>query len=398
MSGPHVPPIDALTTHARRTERSEYGGRALGFAALGGAAELSEAILRRSEAFLDRQESGEAYRRSKNPYRVMARKRLHQRDVKRDKGLSNTAYLAATSGTQTFKLTVSRARVKFGFSDPLTDLKSKSRPPGGRRGVVREFSEGARDRLADRAAELQEQGHIPQVMLTLTSPANWEEVYLWDAETGERLEGGRIFKHHLDTFRKRLDRKMNKLGIYFWSALWFLEFQERGAPHVHLIIFGCVISSKVRAALRSWLGRAWADVVGNPSKFEKQKHIKSGTQTAKMKKKHFGYALKYASKMEQKTVPEEFYGVGRFWGVWNCKKEAPIVLEMDYSRLNEQDTAFIQHLAVHVLAQIAPHSVEFFQTRVNRVWDILQNGLKHKTGFTVYGPAASQKAWEIWNA
>ena len=246
MSGPHVPPIDALTpaSPARAAERER--GAVGGLAALGGAAELTEGFLSRSEAFLDRQESGEAYRRSKNPYRVMARKRLHQRDVKRDTGLSNTAYLAATSGTQKLTVKITPARVKFTVSDPLADLESSTRPPRGGRGVVREFSDGARDRLADRAAELQVMGHEPQIMQTLTCPGEWESVYI-----GKDEPAGRIFKQHQEAFRKRLDRKLEKLGIPSWSALWFLEFQQRGAPHLHIIIFGCVISSKQRAALRS---------------------------------------------------------------------------------------------------------------------------------------------------
>lgn len=368
-------------------------------AALRSASELAEGFAARSEDFLERRESGEAYRRSRNPYRVMARHALRREVAQYQKGLSNTAYLAAESGTQKIRLTVTPARVRFSFSDPLADLQSGAPAAGGgRRGVVREFSDGARDRLADRAAELQAQGHEPQVMLTLTSPANWEEIYLYDPETGECVEGGRLFKQHLDAFRKRLDRRMNALGIYFWSALWFLEFQERGAPHVHLIIFGCVISSKVRASLRSWLGRAWAGVVGNPSNIEKQKHIKSGTQTAKMKKKHFGYALKYASKMEQKTVSEGFCGVGRFWGVWNCKREAPTVLELDFSRLNEGERDFVHHLALKVLATIYPHSRDFFTSRAEKVYWALEKGLKHKFGFSVYGKEASEAAKSVFSA
>lgn len=320
-----------------------------------------------------------------------ARATLTDRAHQRDTGLSNTAYLAATAGTQKITVKITPARVKFTVSDPLADLSTAAPASSGRRGVVREFSDGARDRLADRAAELEALGKVPQIMATLTSPANWEEVYLRD-EDGVSLEGGRIFKAHMDALRKRLDRKLQQLGVHQWAALWFLEFQSRGAPHVHLIVFDCVIDAKKRKALRSWAGRAWAGIVGNPSKIEKEKHLKSGTQIAKMKKSHFGYAKKYAAKMEQKTVPDGFQGVGRFWGVWNCKRAVPVVLDVDYSRLNVEDAAWVSYLVSSVLRTVEPYSPRFLVTRQQRTERAILHGIKHKIGFSVYGAPASQVA------
>lgn len=331
--------------------------------------------------------------------RQHARGKLAARSWRRDTGLSNTAYLAATTGTQKITVKITPARVKFTISDPLSGVgiyldgvrgvESNSMPAPGRRGVVRKFSDGARDRLADRAAELEALGKVPQIMATLTSPANWEEIYLHDQD-GVSLEGGRIFKGHMEAFRKRLERKMQKMGVHHWAALWFLEFQERGAPHVHLIVFDCVIDAKKRKSLRSWAGRAWAGIVGNPSKIEKQKHINAGTQIAKMKKPHFGYAKKYASKMHQKDVPDGFHGVGRFWGVWNCRKAAPIVLDVDYSRLNSEDAAWVRRLVSQVLVTVHSYSPDFVASRLNKVENAVRDGIKRKFGFTVFGAPATE--------
>lgn len=320
--------------------------------------------------------------------------KLAARAEKYTTGLSNAAYLAASSGTQKIKVTLSPARVKFTISDPVADLAPSAPGPaagGGRRGVVREFSDGSRDRLADRAAELEALGKVPQFMGTFTAPANWEQVYLHD-EDGVSLEGGRIFKGHLEALRKRLDRKLQKMGVHHWAALWFLEFQERGAPHVHLIVFDCVVTGRQRAALRSWAGRAWSDICGNPSRHERKKHRKAGTQIAKMRKKHFGYAMKYASKMQQKAVPEGFHGVGRFWGVWNCKRAAPVVVDLDYSRLNGQEAAWVSYLVANVLGTVAEFSADFVTTRTRKLENALLHGIKHKFGFSVYGSAASEAA------
>jgi len=228
-------------------------------------------------------------------------------------------------------------------------------------------------------------------MITLTSPANWEQVYVYDQD-GVSLDGGRLFKAHLKAFRKRLERFLARLGISSWSALWFLEFQRRGAPHVHLLLFGCQLPEPVRRSLRGWCGRAWSSIVGNPDAVELGKHQRAGTQVARMKKKHFGYAKKYASKLEQKQVPADFRHVGRFWGCWNYSAPAPLVLDMDFSRLNADEAGWVRRLLAAVLGTVYPHSPSFVASRLNRMEAALGQGLKHKFGFTVFGAPAREAA------
>lgn len=315
--------------------------------------------------------------------------RLGHRAHQREAGLSNAAYRAASSGTQKLSIKVTPARIKVSLSDPLLDLLRPEQKTGAQRGIIRELSDASRDRLADKASTLQAEGHEAEVMLTLTAPANWEEVYLYDQD-GVKVEGGPLFKSHMKAFKKRLERFLLKLGIPSWSALWFLEFQTRGAPHVHLILFGCTLPEPVRRSLRAWCGRAWSSVVGNPSKREQEKHRRAGTQVARMKKKHFGYAQKYATKTHQKEVPEEFERVGRFWGVWNYTSSAPIVLDVDYSRLNDPEAERIFSLLADVLATVDSYSPQFASSRLRRVENALLHGLRHKVGFSVYGESAAQ--------
>jgi hypothetical protein len=326
--------------------------------------------------------------------RVESRVGMAARASAYEKGLSNTAYRAASSGTQNLRVKITPARVKLTISDPLTDLLLPGRRIGGQRGIITELSDAARDRLVDRAATLEAEGRIPEAMLTLTAPANWEEIYLYDSD-GVCVDGGPLFKAHMKAFKKRLERFLNKLGVHHWSALWFLEFQARGAPHVHLILFDCSLSHAVRRSLRGWCGSAWSSVVGNPSKKEKDKHRRAGTQVAKMKKKHFGYAKKYASKMEQKEVPEDFQRVGRFWGVWNYTSSAPIILDLDYSRFNEQETEQIFAFLVDVLGTVDPFSPQFALSRFKRAEKALchkEKNLKSKLGFSVFGAPAAEIA------
>jgi hypothetical protein len=226
-------------------------------------------------------------------------------------------------------------------------------------------------------------------MFTLTSPANWEAVYLADVETGEVLEGGRVFKRHIAAFRKRLNRFLAQARIYHWSALWWLEFQARGAPHLHLIIFDCEMPRELIIRARRWVGRAWSQIVGNPDEEEGKKHSRAGTQVARMRTKHFGYASKYASKMQQKEVPEEFKGVGRFWGVWNYKAVPPIVLDFKLDCSIDDDLTMFWEVITSALATVDSHSSSFPSrtfTKLDRI--ISPTGIKRRFSFTVYGSDA----------
>jgi hypothetical protein len=364
---------------------------------------------------------------------VIARARLAARASARDTGLSNPAYLAvplqrvdssllaslpgsltaalpgrrgvdnsmtpSPPGQVDFQVVAGSSRVKFRLSDALNKHSMVPPPPPVKRGVVRELSEAARDRLADRAWSLLDEGYTPQAMFTLTSPANWEALYVADTETGEVLQGGRVFKRHMAAFKKRLNRFLAEAKVYHWSALWFLEFQARGAPHLHLIIFDCVMSRELIIRSRRWVGRAWSQIVGNPDKEEAKKHCRAGTQVARMKSKHFGYAVKYATKTEQKDVPEEFKAVGRFWGVWNYKAVPPVIHDFKLDCSTDNDLSKFWDAVVSALAAVHSYSPSFsHRTFVKLERIISPTGIKRRFSFTVYGSDAVKATKEAIKA
>lgn len=380
--------VDAVDTQPRPTGRG--GGASAASAALP-PVDLVAFFEERAERFRVRRDSGAAYRRSLNPYRAFAGRRLGHRAWRRDTGLSNPAYLAASTGTQYLRVQVESARVKFTFSDPIAESLTPVDGVGGKRGEITCLSDAARERLANRAWALGAEGHEPEVMVTLTSPANWERVYICD-EDGQPLGGGRLLKAHLQAFRKRLERFLKRHGITSWSALWFLEFQSRGAPHVHLMLFGCKLPERVRRSLRNWCGVAWSSVVGNPDRVELGKHRRAGTQVARMRCKHFGYAVKYATKTEQKEVPSYFRDVGRFWGCWNYSSPDPLVLDVDFSRLNPDEAGWVRRLLVAVVGTVYQHSPTFAASRLAKMERTLTGGLARKFGFTVFGAAGREAA------
>lgn len=147
-----------------------------------------------------------------------------------------------------------------------------------------------------------------------------------------------------------------------YRLLWWLEFQRRGAPHLHLMFYD--VRGIDLAEVRAWAGHNWAGVVaglrGNQAAaydvrrgklaelirwaddirefwpkeavdgmvkeavekmgldWEVFKHARAGTRVERMEKEHWGYAAKEfhggGAKAYQKHVPRAFQNVGRWWG------------------------------------------------------------------------------------
>jgi len=126
---------------------------------------------------------------------------------------------------------------------------------------------------------------------------------------------GEIVKAHLKRFRERLRAEYYLQGG--GSFFWFLEFQERGAPHIHMFTNIWVP--------KGWLSRAWAQATAGmapeltSTRIEALRLGRDGT---------ISYARKYARKACQKVIPLGFLNVGRFWGVWGARG-CPILASAD---------------------------------------------------------------------
>lgn len=128
--------------------------------------------------------------------------------------------------------------------------------------------------------------------------------------------------------KKQLNRVIQMIARKFgkFEYLWFLEFQARGAPHLHILTTIPIVTAKRRAML----AEMWAEVQGLDDwqycrlSDGKLFHVKQSTlrvheheKTWETIRKEDGakrYAVKYALKPYQKEVPIEYGNVGRFWG------------------------------------------------------------------------------------
>jgi len=184
-----------------------------------------------------------------------------------------------------------------------------------KRSKVSVFSRASRLRLLQKMATIKEKG-LKSVFVTLTY--------------GQAFPSPREAKRHLDNLMKQLRRKHEKV-----SGFWRLEFQQRGAPHFHLLLFGLPFMEKGELAAR------WANIVGEAywdySRDEVQ-HPFTRIELLQSAKHASRYVAKYVGKVDTSeggfniasylTDEGEFIhpltgdncgSIGRWWGVFNAE-------------------------------------------------------------------------------
>jgi hypothetical protein len=219
--------------------------------------------------------------------------------------------------------------------------------------------------------DLAEAGRVA-AMATLTYPGSWEVV----------APDGKAVKRHMRALRRRYRRAWGESVI----GMWKLEFQRRGAPHVHIFMVPPHGRAGGRAAgaglaFRYWLSVVWADIVDHPDPLEYQKHLAAGTAVdyaealkctdPKRLAVYFSKHGQYRDKEYQHNVPELWQapgaGPGRFWGYWGVK---PLVAAVELS-----GSDYV--LAARIMRRYA--------SRV-RVWDELAGSWKYVRAMTPAKP------------
>lgn len=178
-------------------------------------------------------------------------------------------------------------------------------PPDAKRGEIKELTASARARM------LFVMTCTPidfRSMITLTYPEEFPS-------------DGQSSKKHLQDFIRSLIHRYG--GYYFW----FLEFQNRGAPHYHVFH----TRSKVHSDDRRWLALRWAEclqvsqgrrytsLVDRREKDMWLQILRFNThpkvwETIRDPDGARRYCAKYALKPYQKQVPPRYQSVGRFYG------------------------------------------------------------------------------------
>lgn len=173
---------------------------------------------------------------------------------------------------------------------------------GGSRGNVTEFSSQSRVRLFRLIARLrtpEHKGYRSKVsFVTLT--------------TREVLHP-RVFKLFLFRLFRRMRRKFPGTAI-----IWRLEYQKRGAPHAHCILYNAPYIDKKA------LQEVWGAIVGEPEPFTRIEMVRAykslcayvGKYVAKMSGDSGFNSVTYSDRVENLSA-DELKSAGRVWGVYN---------------------------------------------------------------------------------
>lgn len=214
----------------------------------------------------------------------------------------------------------------------LTRRSPTGSEQSGTGAVITEWSRKSRSSMCRTFAELDysplmESGRVP-AMVTLTYPGDWEVV----------APDGASVKRHMVLWRKRFQREYGEPARYIWK----LEFQRRGAPHIHLWMAPPISPGRSGRGFAQWLSETWVQIVDHPDCEQKARHRLAGTAIdvrnglkACDPKRLAIYFTKHSSpnldgdKEYQHIVPELWrrpgHGPGRFWGVYGLQKATAVV-------------------------------------------------------------------------
>lgn len=202
-----------------------------------------------------------------------------------------------------------------------------------KRGRVTTFTSGSRTRMFDMFHKLDIK--TKPIFVTLTY--------------GEDYPNAQTAKSNLRAFFERIRRATVLLNV---SGVWRMEFQERGAPHFHIIFFGLPYIKKEK------IQSMWAEITNSVQPFTRIESIK----------KHRGlmfYVSKYVAKLQDggdsgfnsltylhayNAKHGEF--IGRVWGKFeqnNLPFAASLTIERDFV---PAEFYKFRQLAAHFLPQI----------------------------------------------
>jgi hypothetical protein len=185
---------------------------------------------------------------------------------------------------------------------------------------------------------------------TLTYPATYPK-------------SGQAVKNHWRAFIERLRRSgwLNDGSIFWW-----MEFQERGAPHFHFLVTTWIG--------KTWVAVNWAEITqGNPESCSRVEGIRHNDRIG-------NYVRKYMQKAEQKEIPSDFVGVGRMWGISgpkfvDGKPRLPVVVATTWSGLPSRYADILTQARCRFRVRIATTQSGFViygdEQEINDTWRYL---------------------------
>jgi hypothetical protein len=204
------------------------------------------------------------------------------------------------------------------------------------RGSIKEFSKRSRFRLFTILAKLRNLSQVRPMFVTLT--------YHWGF-----CDSYKKYKTDLHTFLTAL-RRYNENIQYIWR----LEFQQRGAPHYHFILFSDTIQSHAdMLKLEVFISSTWHSIA-DPTSIAHEKYGCS------VKRIHdYSGACRYLSKYVAKVHPGVISPIGtKHWG---CSHNLPFEIKEMYEISDSKVHSLCVHIRRWMLqsGSITEHSANF---------------------------------------
>lgn len=172
---------------------------------------------------------------------------------------------------------------------------------------------------------------------------------------------GKDVKSDLNRLLTAMRTRYARAGQKAPSYLWFLEFQRRGAPHIHVLItvlpgdimtrkdFAKMwrVAQKLEIRLREE-GYEDREIAKEVKKVEAVHGHLRAWEAIRSERGATRYVAKYALKTKQKNIPTDFQDVGRFFG-WSRDVAADIQPVAELS-VTEDDLRELLEMNGHMVA------------------------------------------------
>lgn len=203
--------------------------------------------------------------------------------------------------------------------------------------------EGASGRAGTEITELKEASRKKLAFVASNAVRDWSSMFTLTYARDYPTDGREV--------KADLNRFLTSLRYYLPDEkyLWFLEFQKRGAPHMHVLS-----TAEYDVETSERLGALWSKTVLKKGDYD-DRYVRwvtwfNGTSRAvvgavgcqfwQQAKRRGGlgrYAVKYATKTEQKKPKKCYRSVGRFWGSSRNLVEYTDTIEYNYGDIRDGD-------------------------------------------------------------
>lgn len=146
---------------------------------------------------------------------------------------------------------------------------------------------------------------------------------------------GQCVARHLNALRTALYRYLGDFKYF-----WFWEYQERNAPHLHILLNVCPLGRYKRLSRgrrswhepHEWVSKRWQSIIGRPYATFRGRQAGCRWEAFEEPAAAAAYMSSYAKKLTQKQIPPGYLPPGSWWGRSHTLKDPEPLCETRMTR------------------------------------------------------------------